>query len=162
MWRVSYSSCYCQPVGVARRLIKRMISTCFSLYKSLGLVGVVVDCLLPIVLLFWVVYLDLVISCETCSVWLYTILCQTEIVLIFPCFLVLYTFPFLMLINISVATLPYLSVACPPSICYGFEPVVTHVSHTLMPFEWNIYTRFELESWQSIRWCPLRKELMVE
>lgn len=82
-----------QPVGVAMRLIKRTMSTCYSLYKSLCLS--LVWLLLVCSRLFWVVYLGMVFSCETCSVWPYTILCQTECVHILCCFLVLYTFPFL-------------------------------------------------------------------
>ncbi len=40
--------------------------------------------------------------------------------------------------------------------------ILIHVLHTSMHFEWNIYVRFELESWRSILWCALRRALTFE
>ncbi len=40
--------------------------------------------------------------------------------------------------------------------------ILIHVLHTSMHFEWNIYIRFELESWRNILWCPLRRALAFE
>ncbi len=40
--------------------------------------------------------------------------------------------------------------------------ILIHVLHTSMHFEWNIYVRFELESWRNILWCPLRRALTFE
>ncbi len=38
---------------------------------------------------------------------------------------------------------------------YNFNSRLAH-------FEWNIYVRFELESWRNILWCPLRRALTIE
>ncbi len=33
--------------------------------------------------------------------------------------------------------------------------IYIHVSHTSMPFEWNIYVCIELKSWRNILWCDV-------